>query len=107
MSGIPWSVILKNAPQMMKLAEVVLANSRDRSANIAAGNDARAVREQLAELASDQQAHAALLNDLAAQLEAIAIASRAAADKASKALIAGGIGLVLGVAALLVALLRS
>jgi hypothetical protein len=106
MSGIPWSVILRNAPQLMKLAEGVLVSSRDRSANIAAGNDARAVREQLAELATDQQAHAALLNDLTGQLQAIAVASQAAADKAAKALLVGGMGLVLGLVALLVALLR-
>ena len=90
----------------MDLARTVLNSSRDRSADIAAANDARAVRDQLAELASDQQQHAALLSGLTAQMDAIAIASQAAADKAAKALIVGGIGLALGLAALLVALLR-
>jgi cytochrome c-type biogenesis protein CcmH/NrfG len=106
MRGISWDVILRQAPELMKLARELTSSSRDRSANIAAANDARALRDRLAELARDQQAHAALLTEITGQLDAITNASRFAADRARHALLAGGIGTVLGLVALLVALLR-
>jgi hypothetical protein len=101
-----WDLILSQAPTLIDLATQVATTSRDRTADIAAANDSRAVREQLAELATDQQAHAALLGEITAQLDAMAKASRAAADRATQALVAGGIAILLGLAALVVALSR-
>jgi hypothetical protein len=101
-----WDVVLKQAPKLIDLARDVASSSRDRTANIAAANDTRALRDQLAELARDQQAHASLLSGITGQLDAITNASRSAAEKAGQALLVGSIAAVLGLAALLLSLLR-
>jgi len=106
MRSILWDVILKQAPTLIDLAREVASSSRDRTADIAAARDARAINEQLAELASDQQAHAALLNQLTIQLDAVAKASRIAADRARNALLAGAAGALLGLVALIASLTR-
>jgi hypothetical protein len=106
MRGLLWDVILKQAPTLLDLAREVASSSRDRTADIAAARDARAIHQQLAELAGDQQQHAVLLNELTGQLDAVAKASRAAADRAQLALLAGAAGAVLGLVALIVALTR-
>jgi acetaldehyde dehydrogenase (acetylating) len=101
-----WDVILERAPKIIELVQRMTSVSRDVSASIGAVNDVTAFRGQLTAVEARQQSHADLLAAIAGQLDAITKASSAAAEKAQQALIVGGIATVLGLAALLVALLR-
>ena len=106
MRSSPWDAILNLAPELIKFARELATSSRTRAANIAGADDVRALRERLAELATDQQAHTMLLSQITEQINEIARASRWAAERGRQAFIIGGIGAALGLAALIVSLLR-
>jgi hypothetical protein len=103
---IPWRLILDKAPRLMEVAGELALSSRGRSAEIAASTDARALRDQVAELAKDQQANAALAKDVTDQLDAITKAAQATAHRARQGVVLGMAGIALGIVALALALLR-
>jgi hypothetical protein len=106
MSGIPWQLILKQAPSLIDAASRLLSLPRPRPEAVAAAKDLNALRDQVAVMAKDQQAQADLLKQVADQLNAIASGAQVAAKRAQWALLAGGVGLLIGVVVLGLVLTR-
>lgn len=106
MPGIPWQLILSQAPRLMTAAGEILANSRSRSAGIDAAQDVHQLRDRVGELSKDQHTHAVLVKELTGQLNVVTNAVQAIATRVRYAMILGAIGVVLGLAACLIALLR-
>ena len=106
MSGIPWQLVLKHSPSLIDAASRLLSVSLPRSAEISGAKDLNSLRDQVAVLAKDQQAHADVMKQIADQLAAVASGAQVAAARARLALIVGGVGAVLGLAACALALLR-
>ena len=106
MSGIPWQVVLKHSPSLIDAASRLLSVSLPRPADISATKDLTALREQVAALAKDQQAHADVMKQIADQLAAVASGAQLAAARARLALIVGGIGVLFGLVASAIAFLR-
>ena len=106
MPVIPWQLILSQAPSLMTAAGELLAKSRNRPADIAAARNVDQLRDRVGELSRDQQTNAALVQELAGQLNGITDAVQAIATRARHAMILGALGVALGLAACLIALLR-
>jgi hypothetical protein len=106
MPGIPWQLILSQAPRLMTAASELLVNSRTRSADIDAAKDVNQLRDRVVELSTDQQTNAALVKELTGQLNVITNAVQSIATRARHAMILGALGVALGLAACLIALLR-
>jgi hypothetical protein len=106
MAGIPWTLILTQAPGLMKAASDFLISSRSRAAHVPAGSDVLELRHHLEELARDQQTSAALVHQLTEQLNGVTQALQTIAIRVRYALILGAVGTALGLTALLLGLLR-
>ena len=106
MPVIPWQLILSQAPRLMTAAGDLLVSSRSRSADIAAARDVDELRDRVGELSKDQQTYAALVKELTGQLNVVTDAVQAIATRVRHALILGAVGVALGLAACLLALLR-
>ena len=102
---LPWAAlgtILRTAPVVLGTAEALLARTR-RPATTAADLDA--LRQRIADLEQHQQATATLAKELAEQANAITQAIQANAVKTRQTFILSIIAAVLGVSALLLALI--
>ena len=97
------AAILRQAPMILAAADALVARSRRPSVPNA---DLETLRQRIAELEQHQQANATLAKDLADHASAMTTAVQANATKAQYAFVLGIVGVALGVAALLVALLR-
>jgi hypothetical protein len=103
---LPWAAlgtILRTAPVVLGAADALLARTR-RPATTAADLDA--LRQRIADLEQHQQATAALAKELAEQAHAITAAIQANAIRTRQAFILAIVASVLGVSAVLLALLR-
>ena len=101
-----WVVILEQAPRIIDLVQQATKISDMWSGGTSAAKDSGDVRAQLTGVLEAQKTHAASLTAIASQLDAMAKASSAAAEKAHLALLVGSAGMAVGLAALLVSLLR-
>jgi len=106
MLALPWRLILNQAPALLLAATDLLSKSRRAPAHIATAQDLNALRDRCAELAKDQQAFAELMKQLTDQLNAVTEVTRATATRARRCMIVGVVGVVLGVVACAIALLR-
>ena len=101
---LPWLAvarILKQAPIVLSAADALLARTRRPSTTAA---DLDAIRQRITELEQHQHATAALAKELAEQAQAIADALRADAAKTRQTFILSVIAVVLGVAAVALAM---
>jgi len=101
---MPWvalGAILRNAPIVLGAADALLARTRRPSTTAA---DLDALRQRIADLEQHQQATATLAKELAEQASAITAALQANAIKTRQALTLSIVGIVLGVVAILLAL---
>ena len=102
---MPWAAlgtILRTAPVVLGAAEALLARTR-RPATTAA--DLEALRQRITDLEQHQQATATLAKELAEQANAITQAIQANAIKTRQAFVLSIAAAVLGVSALLLALI--
>jgi hypothetical protein len=99
---IPWVAILKHAPAILAAADVL----RARVTSNDAGNRTRSVDARLAELEGESRAAAQLAQEMAQQINALALAHESAARSARRGLALGVIALVVAVAGLIVAIGR-
>lgn len=106
MLGVPWQLILNQAPALLLAAGELLTRSRRRPADIATAQDLNALRDRCAELAKDQQAYAELVKQLTDQLNAVTELTQATVIRARRSMIVGVAGVALGVVACAIALLR-
>ena len=106
MPGFPWQLVLKQAPLLIDAASRLLNLSLPRPADISGAKDLHALRDHVAVLAKDQQAHADLLKQVADQLNAIANGAQITATRARWSLIVGGAALVVGLLACFLELSR-
>jgi hypothetical protein len=95
MSPIPWAAILSHGPTLVAAARRLLATAEEKSAAI----DARL--DQLQKVSQDS---ARLLQDMAQQLEVLAIAQRQLARKLWILLAVAAVASILAIGAILVAL---
>jgi hypothetical protein len=104
MWGIPWQLILN--PNLLSAAGDLVLKARRRPDEIRTATDLNGLRERLAELAKDEEAQAELVKQLSERLNGVAEVARTTASKTRASLILGSTGLAIGVAALILALLR-
>jgi len=99
MSPIPWAAILRHAPALVASARSLLATSNvEKLRHRDATSDARIVQLENASIES-----ARLLQEMAEQIHALAIAQEQTARRARVAIAAGVVAAVLGIAAGIVA----
>jgi len=106
MPGIPWQLILRQTPSLLKAASSLLDSSRRRPADIDGANDLHALRDRVAELAKDQQAYADLVKQLTDHIDALTEVTQATAARARQAMLVGGAGIALGLVGCVLALVR-
>lgn len=106
LAAIPWPLILKQGPTLLKAADALLATSRRRSVELTTASDVQALRHRLAELEEQQEAYAALVKQLTDHLNAVTVAAQASAVRARQSLILAAVGVVLALLACLLAFLR-
>lgn len=106
MPEIPWGTILKNAPAILAAAETLLVKARQRSATSETASDITALRKRVAELDEQQRASAELVRQLADQVNAMTLAVEQGASRLRIAYAIAIAGVVLGIVACLMALLR-
>jgi hypothetical protein len=103
---IPWALIIKQAPALVSAAGQLAFDTRNRRAAVVAATDLQALRAEVAQLASDEQAQAVLIKDLTGQLDAVTKAAQATERRARSALVVAAVATATGVASLWVALSR-
>jgi hypothetical protein len=96
---IPWVAILKHAPTLLAAADALRA--RVKAAD--AGDRTRSVDQRLAEMEDESRAAAQLSQDMARQINALALAHQSTARQARLAVGLGLAGLVLGIASVILA----
>jgi hypothetical protein len=90
---IPWAAILKHAPAILAAADALRARAR-----ISSGDDkGRGIEARLASLEQGSRESAQLLQDIAQQIQALAVAQEIAARRAR---IAIGVAIAAGIVAL-------
>src|SRR5688572_19944779 len=95
MPTIPWAAILTHAPAIVAAAERLLARTGpNKIAEKTPGTEARLERM---EKASEESAR--LIQDIAQQLQALAVAQEAAAQRTRRAVIVGAVAVGLAVVA--------
>jgi hypothetical protein len=99
---IPWLAILKHAPAILAAADAL----RTRVTQQNAGDRSRSVEARLAELEADSRAAAQLAQEMAQQINALALAHESAARTALRALALGIIALVVAIAGVILAIVR-
>jgi len=94
---IPWVDILKQAPAVAHAADRLLSETRWRKADVQASNELEALRERVAALEQRNQNHAAVVKQLADQVQRLTDASQVVAARLRFAyfLAFGGTGLAL------------
>ena len=103
---MPWAALgtsLRTAPVVLGAADALLARTRKPATTAA---DLDALRQRIADLEQHQQATATLAKELAEQASAISAALQANAIKTRQTFILSIVAVVLGVSAVLLALLR-
>ena len=103
---MPWAAlgtILRTAPMVLGAADALLARTRKPATTAA---DLDALRRRIADLEQHQLATATLAKELAEQASAISAALQANAIKTRQTFILSIVAVVLGVSAVLLALLR-
>jgi hypothetical protein len=107
MRAVVWQAIVNKAlPHLIDVAGELAKGAQGRSASIAAANDVRTLRDQVAALSKDQQAQAVLIRDLTEQLNVITGGAQATAGKARQALALAAVAAVLSIVAGVLALIR-
>jgi hypothetical protein len=102
MSPIPWAAILRHAPALVASARSLLASSGvENLRHQNASSEARIVQLENASIES-----ARLLQEMAEQIHALAIAQERTARRARIAIAVGVVAAVLGIAAGMVAMVR-
>jgi hypothetical protein len=86
LEAIPWIALLKHAPALVEAADGVLDRAKRRDALSRSGSELQAIGERLAELDARDRANAALAQQLAGELEALAAAIEAIAARVRLAL---------------------
>lgn len=99
---IPWLAILKHAPAILAAADAL----RTRVTKHNAGDGSRSVDARFAELEADSRAAAQLTQEMARQINALALAHDSAARTARRGLAIGIIALVVGIVAVTLAIIR-
>ena len=99
---IPWLAILKHAPAILAAADAL----RTRVTQHDAGDRSRSVDARFAELEADSRAAAQLTQEMAQQINALTLAHASAARTARRGLAIGIIGLIVGIAAVALAIVR-
>jgi hypothetical protein len=97
---IPWAAILKHAPAILAAADALRTRARANDA----GDRTRSVDTRLAELESESRASAQLAQDIAQQINALTLAHENAARMAGRGLVLGAAGFILGIAAIVIAI---
>lgn len=106
LAAIPWSLILKQAPRLLAVADALLTSSKRRSAELTAATDVQGLRLRVVELEKEQEGLAALVKELTELVNAVTLAAQVSAVRARQALVLGAVGVGLGLAAAAMALLR-
>ncbi len=96
---IPWAAILKHTPAMLAAADALLARSRGTGTKDKQGTDAR-----LASLEQRSSESAQLIQDIAQQIQALALAQEVAARRVWVAMIVAGAAGLLATCATMVAI---
>jgi hypothetical protein len=99
---IPWVTILRQAPMVLAAADALLSATR-RSTATQTSHEIHDVRLRLDRMEEHQRAHAELSRQLADQLNALAVAAQADAQRTRVALRLALVAVVLGVTAVVVA----
>ena len=96
---IPWVAILKHAPTILAAADALRA--RVKAAD--SGDRTRSVDQRLAELEGESRAAAQLTQDMAQQINALALAHASTARQARLAVGLGVVAVVVAIAGVIVA----
>ena len=96
---IPWATILKHAPAILAAADALRARARTSSTDKGSGIEAR-----VASLEQGSRESAQLLQDIAQQIQALAVAQEVAARRARIALIIAAAAGFVAIGAWIVAL---
>ena len=101
--AIPWATLLRQAPTILAAADALLANTRRRTPPPAASAGDHGLLQRLEQLEELQRTNADVVKQLADQVGALTAAAEVDAARTRLALTLGGVGVLLGAAALLVA----
>lgn len=105
LAELPWGTIVKQAAVLLKAANQLRAHSEQPVVTKGA-SDIDALRQRVAELEEHQRANAQLLQQLADETAALAVAAQATAVRAKQAFVLAIVGVGVGVAAMVLAWLR-
>jgi hypothetical protein len=105
MASIPWGTILKNAPAILSAADALLAQSRRTAAATELTGDIQLLQRRVAELDHQQRASAELVQRLASQVNAMAVAAEQSAARLRQAYALAIAGTLLGIAGCVLAVL--
>jgi hypothetical protein len=97
-----WFAVLKHAPAILSAAEALL--TRAKSAR--AGDQSRSIEARLDGLEESARGSATLIQDMAKQIHALALAQEATATRLRAAIGISVAGMVLAVVALVIVLIR-
>jgi hypothetical protein len=106
---LPWKTILLHGPTIVEAARKLYAATRKGAAEpnpMGQGTDGTELRRALETLTERQMQHAALLNDLAGQVQAMAAELDLLRRRVRFALVGGGLSTALAIAAVVLALWR-
>jgi hypothetical protein len=106
LAELPWGTILKQAAALLKQANQLRTSSRPPSATPSASSDIDVLRQKIVELEQQQREDAELMQQLANQIAAVAVAAQATAVNVRRALLLAIAGVVLAIAAMLLAWIR-
>src|SRR5688572_14061579 len=104
--AIPWGTLLRQAPTILAAADALLVNSRRRGQPPAPASGDQALGQRLDQIEELQRTNADVVKQLADQVGALTAAAEVDAARTRLALMLGGVGVVLGAAAVIVAWLR-
>lgn len=100
---IPWGTLIAGAPAIARATDLLLSGAKARKHDLASAVDVRELAERVALLEQHDQADAEILKQIGQQLEALTTATEVLAARVRWLTLAGGAGLVIAVAALVVA----
>ena len=106
MRGIPWQLIIAEAPRLITMANELLVKSRRHATEVDSTKSSAELRDRVAQLVKDQEAAAGLMKQLADQVSAITQVAHANATRARQGILLGAISLAVGVLACVLALVR-
>jgi len=97
---IPWSMILKNAPAIVKAANDLLTGTRKRMPVVSTADELAAIKYRLDSLETHDRDDAELVKKLADQLEILAFSTRILAGRLKLLVWLAGAGLLAGLVAI-------